>query len=143
MSQRILLPPGWPRPHGYSNGIAAEGRLVFTAGQIAWDETNVIQTDSMAGQVAQTLKNTVAVLAEAEAEPRHIVRMTWYITSRSEYLEHAKEIGRIWREIIGKHYPAMAVIEVSGLIESAAKVEIETTAVVPPCTNPHNLVFRN
>ena len=138
MSQRILLPPGWPRPHGYSNGIAAEGRLVFTAGQIAWDETNVIQTDSMAGQVAQTLKNTVAVLAEAEAEPRHIVRMTWYITSRSEYLEHAKEIGRIWREIIGKHYPAMAVIEVSGLIESAAKVEIETTAVVPPCTNTHN-----
>lgn len=143
MSQRILLPPGWPRPHGYSNGIAAEGRLVFTAGQIAWDETNVIQTDSMAGQVAQTLKNTVAVLAEAEAEPRHIVRMTWYITSRSEYLEHAKEIGRIWREIIGKHYPAMAVIEVSALIESAAKVEFETTAVVPPCTNPHNLVFRN
>ena len=139
MSQRILLPPGWPRPHGYSNGIAAEGRLVFTAGQIAWDETNVIQTDSMAGQVAQTLKNTVAVLAEAEAEPRHIVRMTWYITSRSEYLEHAKEIGRIWREIIGKHYPAMAVIEVSALIESAAKVEIETTAVVPPCTNPHNV----
>ena len=138
MSQRILLPPGWPRPHGYSNGIAAEGRLVFTAGQIAWDETNVIQTNSMAGQVAQTLKNTVAVLAEAEAEPRHIVRMTWYITSRSEYLEHAKEIGRIWREIIGKHYPAMAVIEVSGLIESAAKVEIETTAVVPPCTNTHN-----
>ena len=138
MSQRILLPPGWPRPHGYSNGIAAEGRLVFTAGQIAWDETNVIQTDSMAGQVAQTLKNTVAVLAEAEAEPRHIVRMTWYITSRFEYLEHAKEIGRIWREIIGKHYPAMAVIEVSALIESAAKVEIETTAVVPPCTNPHN-----
>ena len=136
MSQRILLPPGWPRPHGYSNGIAAEGRLVFTAGQIAWDETNVIQTDSMAGQVAQTLKNTVAVLAEAEAEPRHIVRMTWYITSRSEYLEHAKEIGRIWREIIGKHYPAMAVIEVSALIESAAKVEIETTAVVPTCTNP-------
>ncbi len=132
MSQRILLPPGWPRPHGYSNGIAAEGRLVFTAGQIAWDETNVIQTDNMAGQVAQTLKNTVAVLAEAEAEPRHIVRMTWYITSRSEYLEHAKEIGSIWREIIGKHYPAMAVIEVSGLIESAAKVEIETTAVVPP-----------
>lgn len=143
MSQRILLPPGWPRPHGYSNGIAAEGRLVFTAGQIAWDETNVIQTDSMAGQVAQTLKNTVAVLAEAEAEPRHIVRMTWYITSRSEYFEHAKEIGRIWREIIGKHYPAMAVIEVSALIESAAKVEIETTAVVPPGTNPHNLVFRN
>lgn len=131
MAQKILLPPGWPRPHGYANGIAAEGRLVFTAGQIGWDETHVIQSDRMAGQVAQTLKNTVAVLAEAEAEPRHIVRMTWYITSRSEYLEDIKEIGRIWREIIGRHYPAMAVIEVSALIESTAKVEIETTAVVP------------
>ena len=131
MSHKILLPPGWPRPPGYANGIAAQGRLVFTAGQIGWDESHVIQTDSMAGQVAQTLKNTVAVLAEADAEPRHIVRMTWYITSRSEYLQDIKEIGRVWRKIIGKHYPAMAVIEVSALIESAAKVEIETTAVVP------------
>lgn len=138
MSQKILLPPGWPRPAGYSNGIAAEGRLVFTAGQIAWDESHVIQTDSMAGQVAQTLKNIVAVLAEADAAPRHIVRMTWYITSRSEYLEDIKEIGRVWRQIIGKHYPAMAVIEISALIESAAKVEIETTAVVPPCTDPRS-----
>ncbi|MEE8495417.1 MAG: RidA family protein [Xanthomonadales bacterium] len=138
MSQKILLPPGWPRPGGYSNGIAAEGRLVFTAGQIAWDESHVIQTDGMAGQVAQTLKNIVAVLAEADAAPRHIVRMTWYITSRSEYLEDVKEIGRVWREIIGRHYPAMAVIEVSALIENAAKVEIETTAVVPPCTNPRS-----
>jgi enamine deaminase RidA (YjgF/YER057c/UK114 family) len=131
MTQQILLPPGWPRPHGYSNGIAAEGRLVFTAGLIGWDENCVIQTDSLAGQVEQALRNIVAVLAEADAEPRHIVRMTWYITSRSEYLEHVKEIGRVWREIIGKHYPAMAVIEISALIESAAKVEIETTAVIP------------
>ncbi len=131
MSHKILLPPGWPRPPGYANGIAAQGRLVFTAGQIGWDENHVIQTDSMAGQVAQTLENTVAVLAEADAEPQHIVRMTWYITSRSEYLQDIKEIGRVWRKIIGKHYPAMAVIEVSALIESAAKVEIETTAVVP------------
>ena len=131
MTQQILLPPGWPRPHGYSNGIAAEGRLVFTAGLIGWDENCVIQTDRLAGQVEQALRNIVAVLAEADAEPRHIVRMTWYITSRSEYLEQVKEIGRVWREIIGKHYPAMAVIEISALIESAAKVEIETTAVVP------------
>ncbi len=131
MSHKILLPPGWPRPPGYANGVAAQGLLVFTAGQIGWDENHVIQTDSMAGQVAQTLKNIVAVLAEADAEPQHIVRMTWYITSRSEYLQDIKEIGRVWRKIIGKHYPAMAVIEVSALIESAAKVEIETTAVVP------------
>lgn len=138
MSQKILLPPGWPRPSGYSNGITAEGRLVFTAGLIGWDEALVIRTDSLAGQVNQILKNIVAVLAEAGAEPQHIVRMTWYITSRSEYLEDAREIGRLWREIIGKHYPAMAVIEVSALMESAAKVEIETTAVVPACTSPHS-----
>jgi len=138
MTQKILLPPAWPRPQGYSNGIAAEGRLVFTAGLIGWDENGIIHADRLAGQVAQALRNIVAVLAEADAEPRHIVRMTWYITSRTEYLEQVKEIGRVWREIIGQHYPAMAVIEVSALIESAAKVEIETTAVVPSCTSPRN-----
>lgn len=131
MSQQILLPPGWPRPHGYSNGIAAQGRLVFTAGLIGWDENCIIQTDSMAGQVEQALRNVVAVLAEAGAEPRHIVKMTWYITSRTDYLGEIKEIGKAWREIIGKHYPAMAVIEISALIESRSKVEIETTAVIP------------
>jgi len=131
MTHKILLPPGWPRPHGYSNGVSAEGRMVFLAGQIGWDEDQVIQTDSMAGQIEQTLKNSIAVLAEADAEPRHIVRMTWYITSREEYMAEIKEIGRIWREVMGKVYPAMAVIEISALIESAAKVEIETTAVVP------------
>jgi len=131
MTHKILLPPGWPRPHGYSNGVSAEGRMVFLAGQIGWDEDQVIQTDSMAGQIEQTLKNSIAVLAEADAEPRHIVRMTWYITSRDEYMAEIREIGRIWREVMGKVYPAMAVIEISALIESAAKVEIETTAVVP------------
>ena len=131
MSHKILLPPGWSRPHGYSNGISADGRMVFVAGQIGWDETHSFPSDSMAGQVEQTLKNTIAVLAEADAGPQHIVRMTWYITSRTEYLAEVKEIGRIWREVMGKHYPAMAVIEISALIESAAKVEIETTAVVP------------
>lgn len=131
MSQKILLPPGWQRPHGYSNGIAAQGRLVFVAGQIGWDENHVIRTDGLSAQVEQTLKNTLTILAEADAEPEHIVRMTWYITSRAEYLGQTKEIGRVWREIMGKHYPAMSVVEVSALIVSTAKVEIETTAVVP------------
>ncbi len=131
MSQQVLLPPGWSRPSGYSDGIAAQGRLVFVAGQIGWDENHVFPADNMAAQVEQTLRNTLAVLAEADAGPRHIVRMTWYITSRSEYLAQRAEIGKAWREIIGKHFPVMAVVEVSALIESAAKVEIETTAVVP------------
>jgi enamine deaminase RidA (YjgF/YER057c/UK114 family) len=131
MSQQVLLPAGWKRPSGYSNGIAAQGRMVFVAGQIGWDENHTFADESMAGQVAQTLRNTIAVLAEAAAGPQHIVRMTWYITSRSEYLAQRDEIGKAWKEIIGKHFPAMAVVEVSALIESTAKVEIETTAVVP------------
>lgn len=131
MSQQILLPAGWKRPSGYSNGIAAEGRMVFVAGQIGWDENFSFPDESMAGQVAQTLRNTIAVLDEAAAGPQHIVRMTWYITSRSEYLAQRVEIGKAWMEIIGKHFPAMAVVEVSALIERAAKVEIETTAVAP------------
>ncbi len=105
--------------------------MVFVAGQIGWDETHNFPGKSMTGQVEQTLKNTIAVLAEADAGPQHIARMTWYITSRTEYLAEVKEIGRVWREVIGRFYPAMAVIQVSALIESAAKVEIETTAVVP------------
>jgi len=131
MSHDILLPAGWPRPHGYANGIAAQGRLVFVAGQIGWDENHVIRSDLLAAQVEQTLKNTLAVLAEAGAGPQHVVRMTWYITSRAEYLAAVKDIGVAWRSVMGKHYPAMAVVEVSALIESAAKVEIETTAVIP------------
>ncbi len=131
MSQQVLLPAGWKRPSGYSNGIAAQGRMVFVAGQIGWDENYTFTDESMAGQVAQTLRNTIAVLAEAAAGPQHIVRMTWYITSRNEYLAQREEIGKAWREVIGKHFPAMAVVEVSALMESAAKVEIETTAVVP------------
>ena len=131
MTHKILLPPGWSRPHGYSNGISADGRMVFVAGQIGWDETHVIRTDSMAGQIKQALQNTIAVLAEADAGPEHIVRMTWYITSRTQYLEEIKDIGKVWREVIGQFYPAMAVVQVVALIESAARVEIETTAVVP------------
>jgi enamine deaminase RidA (YjgF/YER057c/UK114 family) len=105
--------------------------MVFVAGQIGWGPDHVIGTQSMAGQVQQVLQNTIAVLAEADAGPEHIVRMTWYVTSRDEYHAEIKEIGRVWRENIGRHYPVMAVVEVSALMESSAKVEIETTAVVP------------
>lgn len=131
MSQQILQPSGWSRPKGYSNGVAAEGRLVVTAGLIGWDETETFRTTDFAGQVRQVLLNTIAVLKEANAKPEHVVRMTWYVTSRKEYLEAAPEIGAIYRELMGKNFPCMAVLEVTALIESAAKVEIETTAVVP------------
>ena len=128
---RSLQPPGWPRPRGYANGIEASGRLVFVAGQIGWDETGSFGDADLAGQVRQTLANVVAVLAEAGAGPEHVVRLTWYVTDREEYLASAKEIGAAYREVMGRHFPAMAVVAVSGLVEAAAKVEIEATAVVP------------
>jgi enamine deaminase RidA (YjgF/YER057c/UK114 family) len=127
----ILQPPGWPQPKGYSNGVAAQGRLVFVAGQIGWDEKGQFSGDSLVDQVRQALKNTLAVLAQADAGPEHIVRMTWYITDRQEYLRTLNEVGRVYREVIGRHYPAMAMVQVAALIESGARVEIETTAVVP------------
>ena len=130
-SHQILQPPGWARPRGYSNGIAARGRLVFVAGMIGWNERGEFPSSDLPGQVRQALTNTLAVLAEAGAAPSHIVRQTWYVTSRAHYLKGAPEIGTIWRELMGKHFPAMAVVEVSALIEAAACVEIETTAVVP------------
>lgn len=128
---QTLQPPGWPRPPGYANGIAARGTMVFVAGQIGWTPQGVFESDDFAAQFRQTLQNTLAVLAEAGAGPQHIVRMTWYVTSREEYLAQIKEVGAAYREVIGKHFPAMAVVEVSGLVESRAKVEIETTAVIP------------
>jgi enamine deaminase RidA (YjgF/YER057c/UK114 family) len=128
---RALLPPGWPRPKGYSNGIEARGRLVFTAGVIGWDETETIVSDTLAGQFEQVLKNTLAILAEAGAGPEHVVRMTWYITDRDEYVAGLREIGAAWRALMGAHYPAMAVVAVTALVEPRAKVEIETIAVVP------------
>jgi enamine deaminase RidA (YjgF/YER057c/UK114 family) len=128
---RILQPPGWPRPRGYANGVAAEGRLVFVAGQIGWDKTGTIVSDDLVEQLRQTLENTLAVLREAGAGPEHVARMTWYVTDRREYLARTRELGEIYRALMGRHYPAMAVIEVSGLIEDRAKLEIETTAVVP------------
>ena len=128
----VLQPPGWAKPKGYANGMAAKGRLVFVAGQIGWNpETGQFETDDFAGQTAQTLRNVAAVLAEAGAEPSHLTRMTWYITDKAAYLGSLREIGQAWREILGRHYPAMAVVVVSALIEDRAKVEIEATAVVP------------
>ncbi len=129
-----LLPDGWKRPSGYSAGIAAEGRFVFTAGLIGWNAQEQFETDDFVGQLRQALANVRAVLAEAGAEPQHIVRMTWYITSKSDYLASLADIGAAWREELGKVYPTMAVVEVSALLEDRAKIEIETTAVVPTLT---------
>jgi enamine deaminase RidA (YjgF/YER057c/UK114 family) len=128
---QILQPPGWPRPKGYANGIAAEGRLVFVAGQIGWDEREAIVSDDLVTQIEQALANTLAVLREAGAGPEHVARMTWYITDRQEYLARRSEIGLVWRRIMGRVFPAMAMVVVAGLIEKRAKVEIETTAVLP------------
>ena len=127
----ILQPPGWPRPKGYSNGISATGRMIFTAGVVGWDERENFPSPLLIDQFEQVLRNTLAILREGGAGPEHIVRMTCYILDRGEYLRSADEIGTTWRELMGNHYPAMAMVEVKGLIESAAKIEIETTAVVP------------
>jgi enamine deaminase RidA (YjgF/YER057c/UK114 family) len=127
---KVLQPPGWPRPRGYSNGVAASGRLVFTAGIVGWDEEERFAPDFI-GQFRQVLVNTLAVLGEGGAGPEHIVRMTWYVTSRDDYLASAAQVGAVYRELIGRIYPAMAVVEVSALVEAEAMIEIETTAVVP------------
>jgi enamine deaminase RidA (YjgF/YER057c/UK114 family) len=128
---RILQPPGWAKPRGYSNGIAAKGTQVFVAGQIGWRADGSWETDDFAGQFAQALRNVVAVCAEAGAKPEHIVRLTWFITSKREYLAGLAEIGAAYRQIMGRHYPAMTVVEVGALVEDRAKIEIEATAVVP------------
>jgi enamine deaminase RidA (YjgF/YER057c/UK114 family) len=128
---RTLLPPGWPRPKGYANGISAEGRMVFTAGVVGWDEQERFVAPDLAGQFRQILVNTLAILAEASAGPEHIVRMTWYVVDRDEYHRSLPEIGAAYRELMGRNYPTMAVVAVSGLMEAAARIEIETTAMVP------------
>jgi enamine deaminase RidA (YjgF/YER057c/UK114 family) len=130
MSREILQPQGWARPRGYANGVTAEGRQVYVAGQIGWDAEQRFVSDDFAAQVRQALENVVAVLACAGAGPAHIVRMTWYVTSRDEYNAALAEIGAAWREVIGRNYPAMSVVVVAGLLEPRAKVEIEATAVV-------------
>lgn len=130
MSRQILQPPGWGRPRGYSNGVAATGRQIFVSGQIGWDENEHIVSDDFAAQARQALANVRAVLAAAGAGPEHLVRLTWYVTSRDEYLAASAAIGASYREIIGRHYPAMSVVVVAALLEPRARVEIEATAVV-------------
>ncbi len=128
---RSLNPPGWPRGKGYSHGIEAEGRLVFVSGQVGWDKEMKFPSLDFADQLRQALRNTVAVLAEAGAGPEHVVRMTWYVVDKAEYLGSLAEVGAAYREIMGKSFPAMAVVVVKGLVEDGARLEIETTAVVP------------
>jgi enamine deaminase RidA (YjgF/YER057c/UK114 family) len=125
---RSLQPPGWPQPKGYANGIEVDG-LVFTGGMIGWDETGAFPHADLAGQAGQALRNVVAVLAEAGAKPEDVVRLTWYITDREEYLAQSRALGEAYRAVMGRHYPAMAVVVVAGLLEPAAKVEIEATAI--------------
>lgn len=127
----VLQPPGWPRPRGYVNGVAAEGRMVFVAGQIGWDEQQRFEGGDLAGQVRRALANVLAVLAEAGGGPQDVARMTWYVTDREAYLRELEPIGAAYRELMGRHFPAMAVVVVAGLVEAEAKVEIEATAVLP------------
>ena len=128
---QVLLPEGWPRPKGYANGVAATGRQVFIAGMIGWDAQGVFHTDDFAAQARQALEHIVAVLAEAGGKPEHIVRMTWYVTDKREYLAAGREVGRAYREVIGAYNAAMSTVEVKALMEDRAKVEIEATAVIP------------
>ena len=127
---QILQPPGWPAPRGYSNGIAANGRQIFVAGQIGWDAQGRIVSSSLAAQVKQALENVCAVLAQAGARPEHVVRLTWFVTSRAEYYDELQAIGAAYRAVMGKHFPAMSVVQVVALMEAQAKVEIEATAVI-------------
>ena len=126
-----LHPATWKRASGYSNGIMARGRMIFTGGLVGWDADQVFQTDDFSGQVRQVLENIVAVLAEGGAGPQHLVRLTWYVTDKHEYLGALREVGAAYRDVIGRHYPAMALVQVVALVEDRAKVEIEATAVVP------------
>jgi enamine deaminase RidA (YjgF/YER057c/UK114 family) len=127
---RVLQPEGWPRPRGFAHGVVAEGRMVFVAGMIGWDAAGEFAGDDLPAQVRQALANVLAVLAEAGGGPEHVARLTWYVTDRDEYNAAQKEIGAAYRELMGRHFPAMAVVEVSGLVEARAKVEIEATAVL-------------
>jgi enamine deaminase RidA (YjgF/YER057c/UK114 family) len=131
MSTEILQPPEWSRPKGYANGMSARGRMIFISGQVGWDDRGQFNSDSLTGQVKQALANIVRVLEEGRAEPQHLVRLTWYVLSREAYIREVREIGAAYRQVLGKHFPAMSVVEVSGLIEPRALVEIEATAVVP------------
>jgi enamine deaminase RidA (YjgF/YER057c/UK114 family) len=126
-----LQPAGWAKPKGYANGVAAEGRFVFVGGQIGWNGQSQFETDDLVGQVRQTLQNVVDVLAEAGARPEHVTSMTWYLTDKKDYLRNLEGIGKAYREVMGRHFPAMAVVQVMALVEDRAKVEIQAMAVVP------------
>ena len=127
----FLQPEAWAKPRGYANGVAASGRMVFVSGMVGWDAQGVFHTDDFAGQVRQALENIVAVLAEGGARPEHIVRMTWYVLDKKEYVAAYPEIGVAYRDLIGRHFPTMSAVQVAGLVEDRARVEIEVTAVVP------------
>lgn len=128
---KVLQPAGWKQPKGYSNGILAQGRMVFTGGMIGWNANEEFETDEFAGQAEQALKNIVAVLAEAGGKPEHIVRLTWYVTDKREYLNEQKQLGAAYRRVVGNHFPAMALVQVVALVEDRARVEIEATAILP------------
>ncbi|MBB5702211.1 enamine deaminase RidA (YjgF/YER057c/UK114 family) [Ochrobactrum daejeonense] len=129
--QKTLQPQGWVRPIGYANGVEARGRMIFIGGQIGWNGQQQFETDDFVEQTGQTLQNIVDVLAEAGGKPEHITSMTWYFTDKAEYQANLKGIGRVYREIIGKHFPAMAAVQVVALVEDRAKIEIQAHAVIP------------
>ncbi len=131
----ILHPKNWTAPSGYSNGVAAEGRQVFVAGQVGWNERKQLVSDDLIAQIEQALKNVVEILAEAQARPEDLVRLTWYVIDTREYLARSTEVGQSYRRVIGRHFPAMTLIQVAGLLEERAKVEIEATAVIPRVRN--------
>jgi enamine deaminase RidA (YjgF/YER057c/UK114 family) len=128
---RLLHPQNWARTSGFSNGVAAEGRQVFVAGQVGWNARKEIVDDDFVAQVAQALRNVVDILAEADARPEHLVRLTWYITDKREYIARSMEVGEAYRRVVGRHFPAMTLVQVTALVDDRAKVEIEATAVVP------------
>ncbi|MEI2734278.1 MAG: RidA family protein [Rhodoblastus sp.] len=128
---KIVQPEGWPRPKGYANGVIAQGRMLFVAGQVGWNEQEQFDSDDFVAQTEQALKNIVAVLTAGGAKPEHIARMTWYVTSKEDYLGRLAEIGAVYRKVIGAVYPAMSLVQVAGLVEHGAKLEIEATAVIP------------
>jgi enamine deaminase RidA (YjgF/YER057c/UK114 family) len=128
---KFLQPPSWKKPKGYANGVVASGRTVFVSGMIGWDASASLVSRDFVGQARQALRNVVEVLSEAGAKPEHIVRMNWYVVDKKEYVGAYKQLGVIYREIIGLHYPTMTAVQVSSLIEDAARVEIEVTAVIP------------
>ncbi len=127
----ILQPPGWPRPKGFASGVSGTGTIVFVSGQVGWDAEGRFVSDDIAGQVRQALRNIVTILAEAGGTPEHVARLTWYVTDKNEYLAAQREIGTAYRDVMGRHFPAMSVVAVTALVEDAAKVEIEATAIVP------------